>query len=90
MQKQESGLALLTFSFPYVRDGLNEHPFKNEPEARLICNLTTGSPIKPETMWTMTKHLQKRIRRFLEKGEITDNIEKNLEYILKTKKFNPS
>lgn len=34
--KTGSGPILLTFSFPYVRDWLNEHPFRNEPNARLI------------------------------------------------------
>ncbi len=29
--KTGSGPILLTFSFPYVRDWLNEHPFRNEP-----------------------------------------------------------
>ena len=43
--KTGSGPILLTLSFPYVRDWLNEHPFKNEPNARLICNLINGSPI---------------------------------------------
>jgi hypothetical protein len=50
--KTGSGPILLTCSFPYVRDWLNEHPFKNSPEASLICNLLNGSPIKPEAMWT--------------------------------------
>src|ERR687896_556559 len=40
--KTGSGPILLTCSFPYVRDWLNEHPFRNEPEARLICDLNTG------------------------------------------------
>jgi hypothetical protein len=39
--KTGSGPLLLTVSFPYVRDWLNEHPFRNEPNARLICNLHT-------------------------------------------------
>jgi integrase/recombinase XerD len=42
--KTGSGPILLTCSFPYVRDWLNEHPFRNEPDARLICNLQTGAP----------------------------------------------
>ena len=33
--KTGSGPILLTRSFPYVRDWLNEHPFKNSPDARL-------------------------------------------------------
>jgi integrase/recombinase XerD len=40
-----TGPILLTMSFPYLRDWINEHPFKNEPEARLICNLNNGSAI---------------------------------------------
>lgn len=30
--KTGTGPILLTCSFPYVRDWLNEHPFKNEPD----------------------------------------------------------
>jgi site-specific recombinase XerD len=40
--KTGSGPILLTFSFPYVRDWINEHPFRNTPEARLICNLNSN------------------------------------------------
>ncbi len=59
--KTGSGPLLLTVSFPYVRDWLNEHPFKNEPNARLICNLVTGAPIKPEALQTMMNQLKRRI-----------------------------
>jgi hypothetical protein len=45
--KTGSGPILLTCSFPYVRDWLNEHPFRNSPDARLICNLNYRS-----TDWT--------------------------------------
>jgi hypothetical protein len=37
-----TGPILLMCSFPYVRDWLNEHPFRNESDARLICNRYTG------------------------------------------------
>ena len=59
-----------------MRDWLNEHPFNNEIEARLICNLKTGAPIKSDAMWTMMKQLHKRIKRLLGNGESTDTIEK--------------
>jgi hypothetical protein len=88
--KTGSGPILLTCSFPYVRDWLNEHPFKNSPDARLICSLLNGSPIKPEAMWTMMKQLRARIIRILESGSIPDeNERKKLEYLIKTKKWNP-
>jgi integrase/recombinase XerD len=88
--KTGSGPILLTCSFPYVRDWLNEHPFRNQPEARLICNLLTGAPVKAEAMWTMMKQLRYRIMRLSESGSITDNEEREtLEYLLKTKKWNP-
>ena len=48
--KTGTGPILLTTSFPYVRDWLNEHPFKNEPNARLICNLINGAPLKPDNI----------------------------------------
>jgi hypothetical protein len=88
--KTGTGPILLTCSFPYVRDWLNEHPFRNEPEARLICNLITGAPLKPEAMWTMMKQLRYRIIRVLENNSISDENEKQrLEFLLKSKKWNP-
>jgi hypothetical protein len=88
--KTGSGPILLTCSFPYVRDWLNEHPFKNSPDARLICSLLNGSPIKPEAMWTMMKQLRERIIRILGSGSIPDeNERKKLQYLIKTKKWNP-
>lgn len=47
--KTGSGPILLRCSFPYVRDWLNVHPYRNQPEARLICNLINGSPIQNTT-----------------------------------------
>ena len=88
--KTGTGPLLLTCSFPYVRDWLNEHPFRNQPEARLICNLMTGAPIKPEALWTMMKCLRDRIVCLLASGNITDVEERQkLDYLLKTKKWNP-
>jgi hypothetical protein len=81
----------LTFSFPYVRDWLNEHPFRNEPNAILICNRYTGGAIKQEAMWSMMKYLRSRIISLVkEGGSITNKEEKEkLEYLLRTKKWNP-
>lgn len=88
--KTGSGPLLLTMSFPYVRDWLNEHPFKNEPNARLICNLHNGAPIKPEALQTMMNQLKKRILRLINTGEIKDENEKNkLFYLVTNKRFNP-
>ena len=88
--KTGSGPILLTLSFPYVRDWLNEHPFKNEPNARLICSLVNGSPIRSDSLWTMMKQLRLRIKRLLQNGSITNSQEREqLEFLLQTKKFNP-
>jgi integrase/recombinase XerD len=88
--KTGTGPILLTMSFPYVRDWINEHPFKNEPEARLICNLNNGSPITPDAIDFVMKQLQERIIRLLRSAKINDNIEREkLEYLIKTKKWNP-
>jgi integrase/recombinase XerD len=87
--KTGSGPLLLTCSFPYVRDWLNEHPFKNEPNARVICNLLTGGAVKADTLSSIMKK-RKRIIRLIETGPITDEHErKKLERITKTKKWNP-
>ncbi len=56
---------VLVGSFPYMRDWLNMHPFKNTAEARLICGLRNGSPIKPAALWTVMKQLRKRIEQML-------------------------
>jgi integrase/recombinase XerD len=63
---------------------------KDEPNARLICNLVTGAPIKPDALCTVMKQLRKRITRLLENGTISDKNERQrLEFLLKTKKWNP-
>jgi hypothetical protein len=88
--KTGTGPVLLTCSFPYVRDWLNEHPFKNEPNARLICNLLTGGPIRADSLCTVMKQLRSRIVRLLESDSITDYSERQkLEYLVNTKKWNP-
>jgi hypothetical protein len=88
--KTGSGPGFLLLSFPYVRDWLNEHPFRNEPEARLICSLLNGSPIKPEALWGMMKQLRLRISRLVGTNQIENKEEKEkLEHLLKTKKFTP-
>ncbi len=88
--KTGTGPVLLTTSFPYVRDWLNEHPFRNEPDARLICNLNNGSPITPDAIDYVMKQLRERIIRLLHKGEINEQHEREkLEFLLKTKKWNP-
>jgi integrase/recombinase XerD len=88
--KTGTGPILLRCSFPYVRDWLNEHPYKNELDARLICNINNGAAIKPDAMWKMMYQLRKRIIRLVENGSITDNEERGkLEYLLKTKRWNP-
>jgi integrase/recombinase XerD len=88
--KTGTGPLLLTFSFPYVRDWLNEHPFRNEPNARVICSLKTGGPVKADTLSSIMKQLQKRIIRLMESGEITDKIEREkLESLITTRKWTP-
>ena len=76
-------------SFPYVRDWINDHPFKNQPEARLICNLNNGSPITPDTITFIMKQLRERIIRLLHNDKGNNGVEtEKLEYLLKTKKWN--
>ncbi|MGA9168672.1 MAG: hypothetical protein WBZ20_00820 [Nitrososphaeraceae archaeon] len=88
--KTGTGPILLTSSFPYVRDWLNEHPFRNEPNARLICNRYTGGAVKPEAMWSMMKYLRSRIVSLIKEDSIANKEEReNLEYLLRTKKWNP-
>ena len=73
-----------------MRDWLNEHPFKNEPNARLICNLLNGAPINPDAIWAMMKQLRKRITRLLENNSIEGQEEREkLDYLIKRKRWNP-
>jgi integrase/recombinase XerD len=74
--KTGSGPILLTLSFPYVRDWINEHPFRNSPDAHLINNIITGAPIKSDALWTMMKQLRNRIINMLQEGLILDKEEK--------------
>ncbi len=84
--KTGGGPILLTSSFTYVRDWINKHPFKNEPNARLICNLYTGAPVRPQVIFCVFTQLRQRIKRLVE----GDHKQKQkLEYLLRTKKWNP-
>ena len=87
--KTGGGPVLLMMSFCYVRDWLNQHPFKNEPKARLICNLNNGSPIKPKAIWNIMNQLRNRIIRILEDNELPDEERQKLEDLIKIKKWNP-
>lgn len=88
--KTGGGPILLTLSFPYVRDWLNEHPLSNEPDARLICNLYNGAPLNPDSIDKMMKQLRDRIKCLVYDNEIKDQNEREkLEYLLETKKWNP-
>ena len=87
--KTGTGPILLTCSFRYVRDWLNQHPFKSEPNARLICNLHNGAPIKAEALHTMMSQLKKRILRLIETGEIKGEEREKMLSIISNKKFNP-
>jgi integrase/recombinase XerD len=84
--KTGTGPILLTCSFPYVRDWLSEHPFKNEPNARLICNRYTGGAINPEAMWSMMKYLRLRIMSLIKQGSVT-NKEAAESFLSYSKKF---
>jgi integrase/recombinase XerD len=89
--KTGGGPILLTSSFTYVRDWINKHPFKNEPNARLICNLNTGAPVRSETIWQVLNRLRLRIKRLVESesGSIDVQRRQKLECLLKIKKWNP-
>ena len=87
--KTGTGPLLLTCSFPYVRDWLNEHPFKNEPNARVICNLVTGGAVKADTLSSIMKQLRKRIIRLIETGQVVDEQERHkLQHLAQSKKWN--
>jgi hypothetical protein len=86
--KTGTGPILLTCSFPYLRDWLNEHPFRNEPNARLICSRYTGGSIKPEAMWSMMKYLRSRIKSLIKQDSVTSKEEKEkLEYLLRLRRI---
>jgi integrase/recombinase XerD len=88
--KTGGGPFLLRSSFTYVRDWINRHPFKNEPNARLICNLVNGAPVTSQTIWQQLNQLRLRIKRLVESGSITDEQQRRkLEYLLRVKKWNP-
>ena len=87
--KTGSGPALLMVSFPYVRDWINERPFRNEPNTRVICNLLTGAPIAPDNLCTVMKQLKSRIIRLLKENSIDQDEKKKIEFLVQTKKWIP-
>lgn len=88
--KTGSGPILLTFSFPYVRDWLNNHPDRNNGEAPLICTIKGGTPISTGFIYNTMINLRDRIKRLVITGGISDQRERErMEYFLNTKKWNP-
>ncbi|MDN5868877.1 MAG: hypothetical protein L0H55_15940 [Candidatus Nitrosocosmicus sp.] len=88
--KTGSGPILLTFSFPYLRDWLNERPDRNNGDAHIIYKSTDGTSISTMLIYFITTRLKDRIQRLVIRGSITDEREKErLEYFLNTKKWNP-
>ena len=69
--KTGTGPILLTLSFPYVRDWLNEHSFKNTADALVyVIFIMVLLLIKPKAMWMMMKQLCNRIIRMLKDNSI--------------------
>jgi hypothetical protein len=85
--KTGDGPILLTSSFTYVRDWINKHQFKNEPNARLICSLVNGTPITTQTISKALYQLKERIKRLVESNNDNDSIDKLKKQ--RTKKWNP-
>jgi hypothetical protein len=88
--KTGSGPILLTSSFPYVRDLLNVHPYRNQPEARLICNLLNGAPITADHLCTIFRQLKNHITELIDSGKISNPKElERLQLLIRSKKWNP-
>jgi len=88
--KTGSGPILLTASYPFALAWYNQHPFKTNQRAKLICDLRTGRPLDPDYLWKMMMNLRKRIVDLLKSDAINDEKERQkLEYLVKSKKWNP-
>ncbi|MGA9149796.1 MAG: hypothetical protein WBZ36_04385 [Candidatus Nitrosopolaris sp.] len=56
----------------------------------MICNLVNGAPVRTRVIWQVFKQLRLRIQRLVGNGSIADEQRRQkLEYLLKTKKWNP-
>ena len=69
--KTGNGSILLTCSFPYVRDWLNEYPFRDEHNSRVVYNLTT---------WGLFCKLQNSDQQFLIFGKSKSKSDSNLNW----------
>lgn len=75
-------------SFPYLRDWLNEHPFKNQPDAFLFLNLHNGKPLKPNTIWNILQDWNEKIKRMLADDVLPQEDREILSKVVK-KPWNP-
>lgn len=81
---------LLGQSLPYVKAWYNQHPLKNDSNARFICEKHTGKPLKAEQFWAIMMQLRTTIQTLLENGEIKDPARREkLQRLLQTKRWNP-
>jgi len=81
-------VAPLIASFPYVRDLINDHPFKDNPNAFVFTSHNSGKPLKPDSLWTITKLIKKRISKLVADGMIHEDDKTMISNLLK-KPWNP-
>jgi integrase/recombinase XerD len=65
--KTEGGPIMLTMSFPYARDWLNQQPRKNDGTAPFICK-QDGTRINPDAIYGVMQRL--RLRSLVKKGNL--------------------
>lgn len=81
--KTGSRTAPLIASFPYLREWLNIHPFRENPENFIFVSRTTGKSFRPDSLWHITNDLKKKIKKLLAKGEVNPSDRKILEDLMK-------
>jgi len=81
-------VAPLIASFPYVRDLINSHPFKDNQNAFVFTSHNSGKPLKPDSLWTITKLIKERISKLVANGMIHEDDRIIISNLLK-KPWNP-
>jgi|GEM_PF-6971367 len=86
--KNRSRIVPLLLSYPFARDLINSHPFRDNPDAFLLVNEYNSKRLKPSALWYITDRLKEKLSRMVEAGEFTGTDLEHARKLLQ-KKWNP-
>lgn len=79
----------VSLSYPYAKDLINTHPFRNNPDSFVLVSQYSGKPLRPSALWVIMDHWKQKLQRMVDNGGFAG---KDLEHAkqLLMKPWNPN